>query len=439
MTRSLGSQVTITHEHGASLRAAKVATVALSFLLLAYAGIQGQRHARRQAQLDDMMYCRDNLQEALDARRSAATGPTPKRSTTDAHSWSRPVTEWAARLERRITGFRSTHTSASEAEDLELRLSEATLAVAQRRFSDALRAITAAGERLPPRESGTRDRRTEILRGRADVCYDTGDWTAALEHYRQILLRQPELLSVVERVAECLYSLQQRDGALHTYIDLARRLHDRGTRLLMQLDHRGAARDLNQAATIRLWLAEQGRRELAADVARSFSWCATALVELRNLELADVYFAHAIDIQSQLISKSYRNDIAGELADNNAGRARTLLELRQPTEALAHFGSAIDIVSRLVNEGQIELRRKLATTFAHRGIVRQARGQLDAAAQDFEQAAGAFAATEGFAEAVAWQTRALEVAGDDRRSEAQLRLEHYRSREPRRDSSNPAP
>ena len=98
MTRSFSSQVEIIHKHGSWLRAAKVAMLALFFLLLAYLGSQGKRHPGRQAKLEEIVFCRDHLQEALDAQRSAASGPTPKRSVTNTHSSSRAVIEWAAKL-----------------------------------------------------------------------------------------------------------------------------------------------------------------------------------------------------------------------------------------------------------------------------------------------------------------------------------------------------
>jgi tetratricopeptide (TPR) repeat protein len=380
--------------------------------------------------------CRDYLQEALDAQRSARSGPTPKQSGTNAPSPSRAVTEWAAKLKWRITQFRSTYAAASPLEDLDLRLSAATLAIAEHRSREAPARIDAQAELLELDRSTSRDRRAEILRVRADTHYDSGNWSAALDQYREVLLRQPEQLSVLERVAECLYSLQHVEAALQAYADLAARLHDRGSRLLAQLDHRGAVQNLNKAATLRLWLFEQGRRELAADLAQSFSSCAHALLELQDLALAKVYLAHAIDIRTQLIRKASRNELAGELADNHARYAGVLFELGERDEALTQFGHAIDILGHLVTQGRSELRRGLAANFAHRGLVRQARGQTGAAAQDFQEAAEALALVGEFGEAVAWQRKALTLADEDKRQEAQLRLDHYSSGNPYHDSPN---
>jgi tetratricopeptide (TPR) repeat protein len=409
------------------LRAAKVAALALLFLPLAYAGIEGQRSARRRGQVEEIRFCRDSLQKALDAQRSAAAGPTPKRSAAAAGDGSRPVREWAAKLSLRAAAFRSTHAPPSEAEDLELKLSEALVAIAERRCADALRTLGAAAERIEPDGPGTRDRLAEILRLRADAHYDMQDWPAALEHSRQLLLRRPGLLSAVERVAQSLDSLKQTDGALDTYAELAKRLHQRGSRLLAHLDHAAAVQDLNTAVTIRLWLREQGRLESAADLAATFSSCAAALVELGSLDLAAVYAGHAINIRSQLIAKQHRDDLGGDLADDHALRARVLLESRKADEALADLDSAIGIVEPLIQAGRLDLRKRLAMHLAHRGIVRQTRGQTDAAVRDFERAAEVFAASEDFAAAVAWQTRALAIVAGPARAEAQSRLNRYRS------------
>src|SRR4029453_7735717 len=134
------------------LRRAAIATVALSFLPLAYVATQGQRQARRQAELEDMLFCRTRLQDALDAQRSDGSGPAPRRSTVDAQSSSRAVTEWAAKLKWRLANYGAASTPRSRAEDADVRLSTATLAIAERRLADALAAVNALVEPLAPSE-----------------------------------------------------------------------------------------------------------------------------------------------------------------------------------------------------------------------------------------------------------------------------------------------
>lgn len=199
---------------------------------------------------------------------------------------------------------------------------------------------------------------------------------------------------------------------------------------MTQLDHRGALRDLNKAANLRLWLLEQGRQELAADLARSFSSCAAALIELQDLDRGSAYLGHAIDIYSQLSRLEKGSDLAGELANNHAAYASVLAELGKLDEAVVQAGHAIDILGRRVEQGQLDHGRKLASSLALRGLIHQTRGQQGAAAQDFERTAAALALVGGISEAIAWQEKALGLVDGDPRREAQLRLDRYRAAAP---------
>ena len=372
------------HARGSPLHAAAVAAIALSFLLLAYAGSLGHRHARREADLANIRFSRDRLQEALDARRTAASVATRTRGTADPPSTSREVTEWAATLKWRLAQFRSTYAPAPEVEDLELRSSEATLAIAEGRFQEALSALAVQAERPVLEEPGAPDRAAAALRLRADALHDTQQWSAALDLYRQVLVRHPEELDVLERMAMCLHSMGQIDAALHAHADLARRLHDRGSRLLARLDPNGAVQDLNKAVTIRIWLVEQGRQELMADLARSFSTCAAALVELRKLDLARPYLARALDLQARLVAGGGRADLSRELAIDHAAYAAVLEQLKEPAEAMRHF----------------------------------------------EKAAEVFAGLGDLARAIELQKRAVDLAEGEARKSAQLRLDRYSAGKP---------
>jgi tetratricopeptide (TPR) repeat protein len=350
-----------------------VAVVLITILLLAHAGSRGHRHARREADLANIQFSRDRLEEALDARRTADSVATrPRGASADSLSLTRAVTDWAATLKLRLDQFRSRYAPPSEIEDLDLRSSDVVLAIAEGRFQEALGAIGAQAER----------RGWERLR--ADALFDTQQWPAALDVYRQILVRHPEELVVLERMAMCLYSLQEMDGAVRAYADLAKRLHDRGSRLLARLDPGSAVQDLNKAVTIGIWLVEQGRSEHVADLARSFSTCAAALIELRKIEIARPYLAQALDLRSQLIAKGGRADLSRELATDQAAYAGVLEQLKEPNEAIRHF----------------------------------------------ETAAEAFAGLGDLDRAVEWQTRAVDLAAGDARRSAQLRLDRYRAGKP---------
>lgn len=414
-------------------RALEIAGGSVLFLVLAYLGSEGKSHARREADLEVILFLRDELQEALDAER-AASGPVSGRFTTGdappSQPSSRAVQEGIAKLQPRLASFRSTYERRSDSEDLSLRSSEALLAIAQGRYTDALRAIESRpdgrGSAEPGRTDG-RDRDAEILRVRADVSYDTRDWPVALATYRQILARVPEDLDVHERVAECLYAEKEFDEAYGAYAAVAEYLQDRGTRLLAQADHHGAARSLSRAVKIRLWLVEEGRRGLAADLAQSFSSCGRAYSELRSPDRAKVCFSYAINLQTQLIKTENRRDLAAELSQNHAEYADALAESGDLNSAVEHLDLAIGILRSLIESGDLELTTRLGETLAQRGLVREARADVDAALNDFEEAAAAFARAGAVGEAIDWQTRALSLARGDPKTEARARLDRYRA------------
>lgn len=426
-----------------SISAAKLLVVAFVGLLVAllfYVGIQGKRHANRQAGVDVILALRDQLQDALDAQRRAS-GPLPN-AQTNASSLSSSVKEWADQLRSQIAKFRDQFVALSESEIADLNLSQATLAVAEQRFSEALlsEAMAASGSSAESLQSNMRDRTAEQLRLYADAYYDQREWAAALEKYQQLLVRRPQLLSTIERMAECQFAMHQIDRARDTYTELADRYQDRGQRLMTELDFVNAAIALDNAVRSRTWLVQQGRQELADDLAQSYSSCGTALVELHRLEPAATYFQQAIDIQAQLINKRARYDLAEELASSHAKYAEVLLELDRPKASLVHLGSAIDILDQLVSQGQVQLRTELATDLSHRGLVQQIQGENAAAARDLERAAKEFAVAGEFGRAVACQEKVLELTTDlttgQPMNDALVRFEEYKSRKSQQESGS---
>jgi hypothetical protein len=198
---------------------------------------------------------RDELQAALDEERSMS-GPLSG-SPAQPGARSRKAADSTAQLGARIAKFLSSHEPAAKTEDLDLRLGQATLAVAERRFSHATAAL--GGQEPWPADAGGRDRWAEVLRVRADGHLDAGNPAAALAEYREVALRRPADLAVAERIAECLHALHEADQARDAYAELAKRLQSRGERRLKQLDRQGSVHDLGKAARIRAWLAGQGR------------------------------------------------------------------------------------------------------------------------------------------------------------------------------------
>jgi tetratricopeptide (TPR) repeat protein len=236
-------------------RPTRLAAIALFFIALAFLGTRGKLEATRHAELDLILAVRDELQAALDAERSV-TGPLSG-SALKPGMRSREASDWAAQLGARVERFVSSHDPATKAEDLDLRLARATLAVAERRFGQALASMEDEEPRPADREG--RDRRAEALRVRADAHRDSGNPAAALAEYRKLALRRPDDLAVSERMAECLHALGEVDRALDAYSQLAKRLQARGELSMKRLDPQGATQDLGKAARIRAWLAGRGR------------------------------------------------------------------------------------------------------------------------------------------------------------------------------------
>ena len=237
------------------LRSTELVALTLLLVVLACIGTLGKLEATRRAELDLVLAVRDELQKALDDERSLS-GPLAQ-SAVEPGARSREAADWAAQLEARIEKHASSQEPAADTEETDLRLGQASLAVARRKFPDAL-ALTEKLEEVPA-EAGGRDRWAEVLRIRADAYRDSGDPAAALVEYRKVALRQPGDLAVAERIAECLHAVRQVDQALEAYSELARRLQGRGERRTQRLDPQSARKDIEKATRIRAWLGSRGR------------------------------------------------------------------------------------------------------------------------------------------------------------------------------------
>jgi tetratricopeptide (TPR) repeat protein len=255
MTQRLDSRPLTSRRRRSWPRGIQLALITLLFVVLAYFGTRGKLEATRLAELDLILAVRDNLQAALDDERSMSGPLSGSAAKPDARS--REVADWATQLEARIERFISSHEPASETEDLDLRLARATLAIAERRYSQASSVIENPGPQ--PERSEGRDRMAEVARVRADGFHDSGNPAAALDEYRKVVLRRPDDLAAAERIAECLQALRQVDQARDAYSELAKRLQSRGERRLKQLDPQSAEQDFGRATRIRAWLASRSR------------------------------------------------------------------------------------------------------------------------------------------------------------------------------------
>src|ERR1051326_3126414 len=132
---------------------AKIGFAFLLALLLLYLGFQGRRHAIREASLSQIALVRDQLQQKLDDEHAAAGsfggGGT---NAIDRPSSDPQVADLVSTLQTRLGQFDTDYRQAklSEIESLEIRLSQATLANAEQRFTDALQLVTGNDEKAKP-------------------------------------------------------------------------------------------------------------------------------------------------------------------------------------------------------------------------------------------------------------------------------------------------
>lgn len=180
----------------------KVAVASSFVLLLFYAGFEGRQHARLQVQLNEITAIRDQLQRRLNA---------PQTNDTGLPSSSNPqVAPSANGLKALLEQFDFDHRPGelSKVEQLELRLSQATLANAERRFADALALITDQDEKeARSGANAQRGRLARILQARGDSFYGRREWQNALDRYREVLTLKPNHLATKARVAECQQAL----------------------------------------------------------------------------------------------------------------------------------------------------------------------------------------------------------------------------------------
>src|SRR5688572_24943910 len=326
----------------------------LLVLLLMYAGFRGRQHARLQARLQDITIVRDQLQRTLDGSQKTA--------------------EQAADLKARLQQFESIYSAGelSAVESLDLRSSKATLANAEQRFADALTMVTA---------QDAKDIRALQVRG--DAFYGLGRRQEALDHYRQLLTLQPDGIAALTRAAECLSALGKLDEALTTYAELANRHNRRGSALLVGGKLVAAGEHYEKALHIQTRLVEQGRPDLAEELARSYQSVANALLTQQKPDASGAHYQKAIEIQTGL---GVRSDLADELAMNHHHLGNALLPQQKLDAAVEQYEKAIEIRSRLFEAGRSELSSELAMSYNNRGVVRRAQSKLDEAIADFEKA-----------------------------------------------------
>ncbi len=218
----------------------KIAIAFIIGLLLMYAGLQGRRHARIQAMLNDIAAVRDQVQRRLDDEQPVQT----------------PLVNG---LKGGLRQFESIYSARklSKMEDLEVRLSKATLANAEQRFGDALVLLTDEDEKTQT------DHRVRVLQVRADSFYGLREWQKALDRYREMLVLRPNRTVTIARIAACQHALGQRSQAVATYGELTKAHSERADTLRAQGRADAAKAHYDKAAQIQSWLNEQERQSVS--------------------------------------------------------------------------------------------------------------------------------------------------------------------------------
>jgi len=336
---------------------------------------------RLQRDIDDERQRGHGLQQTLDAERRrghelAGGVRMASRWARDAARTRPEVLELARALTEAVGRYESAvpSTSRSADDDLRLRLARATAANAAHQFDEALRFVSeeeGAAEFDTARDRV--ERAVEVNRVRGDALYGLREWSRALACFERILSLRPKDLGARFVIANCLRSLGRVEDALRHNDALV----DELTRLVE----------------------EEGRAELANDLAMAHNNRGNARRNLGQHESAIADFDEAIAIRTRLVEEEGRAELASDLASthNNRGIARG--DLGQHESAIADFDKAIAIYTRLVDdEGRAELANDLAMARNNRGNARGDLGQHESAIADFDKA-------------IAIYTRLVEVKG----------------------------
>lgn len=204
----------------------------------------------------------------------------------------------------------------SEADDLRIRLSKATVANAKARYGETLGLVTEKDARAERRATETQrealeeqiDREVQVNQVRGGAFYGLHEWKEALDCYERILELRSERWATRNDLALTLWSLGRLPEALahHNAMvdhyrrlveqeergelanDLARSLSNRGLAFALQGEFDEAANDLARAVAILTSLVkEEGRAELAGDLAKVVEAQEWVLAKRRDVETSE--------------------------------------------------------------------------------------------------------------------------------------------------------
>ena len=154
----------------------------------------------------------------------------------------------------------------------------------------------------------------------------------------------------------------------------------------MHGDLAGAVGLYDRVLAIRERLVEEGRPELAKNLAMTYQNKAFALRELGDFDGAVGLYDRALAIYERLVHQEGRGELANELAATYLNKADVLPKLRDLAGAVGLYDRALAIYERLVEEGRRELAGMLARTYQNKAIALAALGDLAGAVGCFDRA-----------------------------------------------------
>ncbi len=222
------------------------------------------------------------------------------------------------------------------------RIAKGTLANAERRFDEALSLVPEEDiEAAQAAVESQTESLVDACRVRGDALYGQCRWADALCCYERIGRIRHDPLVVANPMGNTLLRLGRIEEALSQYTLLV----DHATRLVE----------------------EEGRTDLAKDLAACLNNRGLARSNLGRLEPAIDDYDKAVEIRTRLVEEEGRTDLANDLAAslNNRGIARRALGRFEP--AIDDFDKAVEIYTHLVaNEGRSDLVDTLENVRANR-------------------------------------------------------------------------
>jgi tetratricopeptide (TPR) repeat protein len=259
-------------------RPTKVAVAFLLTLILFYCGISGRRRAVIEGRLDEIEQIRDLVEQRLEQDQNPAQTLLSRLQGLNADASRLPsqgpqMSGIILALRTPIQKLEADYGLATltDSESIEIRLSRAVLANAERRFDEALTDVTVQDESNAHANTRADTARSiRALQVRGESFYALGHWPEALDRYGQVLAARPGRLSTLARLADCNFMLGRTNQSLSIYSDLAKQHLNRGDEFLARAQSAVALGYFQRAMELYTCLVEQaGRTNLNLELARS--------------------------------------------------------------------------------------------------------------------------------------------------------------------------